>query len=165
MLRCHNSSASKNEEALFIILYRVWCAGRLQEAPSVPLHVCSLILGVEVLWGAAAAMKGVQARRACAGDNPPPFQPPCGFVWAPFYLYLIFIRYVFCTWLIGFMLLDCVPCLICIVGCCPWGSSLLRPVPPEATVAALNIEPWCNINTLFSRSLRFWRAQYIGGMN
>jgi hypothetical protein len=33
------------------------------------------------------------------------------------------------------------------------------------TVAALNIEPWCNIYCLFSLSLRFWRVQYMGGMN
>jgi hypothetical protein len=33
------------------------------------------------------------------------------------------------------------------------------------TVAALNIEPKCNIHCLFSLSLRFWRVQSMGGMN
>jgi hypothetical protein len=33
------------------------------------------------------------------------------------------------------------------------------------TVAALNIEPWCNIHCLFSLSLRFWRVLYMVGMN
>jgi hypothetical protein len=33
------------------------------------------------------------------------------------------------------------------------------------TVAALNIEPQCNIYCLLSLSLRFWRVQYMGAMN
>jgi hypothetical protein len=34
-----------------------------------------------------------------------------------------------------------------------------------STVAALNIEPWCNIYCLYSLSLRVWRVQFMGGMN
>jgi hypothetical protein len=35
----------------------------------------------------------------------------------------------------------------------------------NTTVAALNIEPLGNIYCFFSLSLRFWRVQYMGGMN
>jgi hypothetical protein len=35
----------------------------------------------------------------------------------------------------------------------------------SSTVAALNIETWCNMYCLFALFLRFWRVKSMGGMN
>jgi hypothetical protein len=52
--------------------------------------------------------------------------------------------------------------LECIQEEAPHGFPASNLVP---TVAALNIEPQCNVYCLFSLSLRFWRVQNMGGMN
>jgi hypothetical protein len=48
----------------------------------------------------------------------------------------------------------------------PFGSSATTILDGSMdSVAARNIEPYCNIYCFFSLSLRFWRVLYMGGMN